>query len=86
MFRYKNLSLTTKTFYGVTFKPGEEHDVPGYINVSKFIRVDTKEVSKKHASAASTIKKDEKKLDNKKLDVKSESKIDDINKGGNIDG
>lgn len=86
MFRYKNLSLATKTFYGVTFKPGEEHDVPGYINVSKFIRVDNKEVSKKPASAASTIKKDEKKLDNKKLDVKSESKIDDINKGGNIDG
>lgn len=86
MFRYKNLSLATKTFYGVTFKPGEEHDVPGYINVSKFIRVDNKEVSKKPASPASTIKKDEKKLDNKKLDVKSESKIDDINKGGNIDG
>lgn len=37
---YKNLSRTTKTFYGVTFKPKESHDVPGYINDSNFIRVD----------------------------------------------
>lgn len=34
---YKNLSSTTKTFYGVTFKPGEEHDVQGYINYPGFI-------------------------------------------------
>ena len=36
---YKNLSFTTKTFYGVTFKPGEEHEVPGYINHPKFLRL-----------------------------------------------
>lgn len=36
---YKNLSTTTKTFYGVTFKPGEEHEVPGYINHPKFMRL-----------------------------------------------
>lgn len=36
---YKNTSLATKTFYGVTFKPGETHDVPGYINDSKFVHV-----------------------------------------------
>lgn len=35
---YKNLSRTTKTFYGITFKPGESHDVPGYINDPKFVR------------------------------------------------
>lgn len=36
---YKNLSHATKTFYGITFKPGEEHEVPGCINDSKFIRL-----------------------------------------------
>lgn len=36
---YKNLSHATKTFYGITFKPGEEHDVPGCINDSKFVRL-----------------------------------------------
>lgn len=42
MYRYKNLSLATKTFYGVTFKPGEEKDVPGFINDLKFVRVSKK--------------------------------------------
>ena len=40
---YKNLSNTTKTFYGVTFKPGESHDVPGFITNLDFIIVDTTE-------------------------------------------
>lgn len=39
MIRYKNTSVTAKTFYGTTFKPGEEHDVPGFINDPKMIRV-----------------------------------------------
>lgn len=37
--KYKNYSHTTKTFYGIEFKPGETHDVPGYINDPKFVRV-----------------------------------------------
>ena len=28
---YKNISRTTKTFYGVKFKPGDVHNVPGII-------------------------------------------------------
>lgn len=36
---YKNLSRATKTFYGVVFKPGDEHDVPGHINHPKFVRL-----------------------------------------------
>lgn len=36
---YKNLSHATKTFYGVTFQPNDEHEVPGYINNPKFIRL-----------------------------------------------
>lgn len=37
--KYCNRSYTAKTFYGVTFKPGEVHSVPGYIDNPKFIRV-----------------------------------------------
>lgn len=29
---YKNTSYSEKTFYGVTFKPGETKEVDGYIN------------------------------------------------------
>ena len=36
---YKNLSRATKTFYGVTFRPGDVHEVPGYINDPKFVKV-----------------------------------------------
>lgn len=64
---YKNISYTTKTFYGVTFKPGETKQVDGIINDAKMIRVDslpkeppassnkTKPVaSKQNASASKT--------------------------------
>lgn len=37
--RYKNTSLTKKTFYGVVFMPGEVKDVPGFINDIKMIRL-----------------------------------------------
>jgi hypothetical protein len=76
---YKNLSFTTKTFYGVTFKPGEEHEVPGYINHPKFLRLtafsakhddqknpekDTKsESSKKTTTSSKTATKKEVNLD-----------------------
>ena len=33
---YKNNSFVTKTFYGVTFQPGEVKEVPGYINNKSF--------------------------------------------------
>ena len=36
---YKNTSYATKTFYGIKFKPGEEHEVPGHINDPKFMRI-----------------------------------------------
>lgn len=49
---YKNLSRTTKTFYGITFKPGESHDVPGYINCSKFVRDFRAETSDKATQSA----------------------------------
>lgn len=37
--RYKNTSITVKTFYGTAFNPGEEKDVLGYINDPKMVRV-----------------------------------------------
>lgn len=42
MFAYKNTSLSVKTFYGVTFKPGDVNEVPGFINDPSMIRVTAK--------------------------------------------
>lgn len=36
---YRNNSNTAKTFYGITFKPGQVQEVPGYINDKEFERV-----------------------------------------------
>jgi len=37
---YRNHSTVAKTFYGVTFQPGEIKEVPGYINNKSFDIVD----------------------------------------------
>lgn len=37
---YKNIGYSSKTFYGITFKPGDIREVPGYINASGMSRVD----------------------------------------------
>ena len=39
MITYKNISVSTKTFYGVTFKPNDIKEVPGYINDKGMVRV-----------------------------------------------
>ena len=39
MIKYKNISFTAKTFYGVKFAPGEIKEVPGYVNCSGMVRV-----------------------------------------------
>lgn len=36
---YKNTGIITKTFYGVTFNPGESKCVEGFINDPSFIIV-----------------------------------------------
>lgn len=41
---YKNTSYTAKTFYGVTFKPGEIKEVTGNINNRWMIKVDAPQV------------------------------------------
>lgn len=80
---YKNIGITTKTFYGVEFKPGETHEVPGFINSPRFIRVDSSEISKKlvvQKSAPTQVKsapvKEDLKpaTDSKKTDTSADSK------------
>lgn len=39
MVKYKNISCSAKTFYGVTFKPGDVKEVPGYINCQGMTRI-----------------------------------------------
>ena len=49
---YKNISNSKKVFYGVTFKPGDIKEVPGYVNDKQMIvstlpiipKIDTKPV------------------------------------------
>lgn len=60
---YRNMSHATKTFYGKTFKPGDEHEVPGYINCPGFFRMS--EFSKTAQKEKSTAKKEESKPDSK---------------------
>ena len=39
MIKYKNISFSAKTFYGVKFEPGDIKEVPGYINCNGMVRV-----------------------------------------------
>lgn len=39
---YKNISLSVKTFHGVTFKPGEVKEVKDFINDDHMIVVEPK--------------------------------------------
>ena len=38
---YRNISYSVKTFYGVTFEPGQVKEVPGYINNKDMIVEET---------------------------------------------
>ncbi len=62
---YKNLSYSDKTFYGVTFKPGEVAEVPGYINDKQMIVVPKPSKKQTTASDAPAVTKKEDKKDNK---------------------
>ena len=39
MIKYKNISYSAKTFYGIRFEPGEIKSVPGFINSPSMVRV-----------------------------------------------
>ncbi len=49
---YKNLSYTTKTFYGVSFKPGEVHEVDGYINHPDIVAATESDLNKCNISGS----------------------------------
>lgn len=71
---YKNISATSKVFYGKTFHPGEEHEVPGYINAPGFIRLS--KLSKPQSQLQSN---GTKKVDKKSKDIKQEEVLDGSN-------
>lgn len=64
---YKNIGTVEKTFYDVTFKPGDVKEVPGFINVKKFIRLSDKDAK---LEIKQEVKKDNKIAENKTIDVK----------------
>lgn len=55
---YKNISTAQKTFYGVTFKPGDIKQVPGYINDKGFIRCAPPEPKPSNTKPSSQTKSD----------------------------
>lgn len=77
---YKNLSNATKTFYGVEFKPGEIHNVNGYINHDRFIVVDEKDIKNepkiepvKSTKAAKSTQTNTKKVESAKTETVNKS-------------
>lgn len=82
---YKNLSCIAKTFYGVTFQPGEIKEVDGIINDKMVVPVDdsaTKAIKVTQQKPSPEQPKEEKpapeiapaKQDEPKLDTPDESK------------
>ena len=68
--KYKNIGMTSKTFYGVTFKPKEVKEVPGYINDPKFIRMPNNAKVDGKAATTSTPTKSNSNADSQKAEVK----------------
>ena len=84
---YKNTSYTAKTFYGVTFQPGETKEVDGSINNRWMILADgptTKETkAQQKPSPAKPMKeapKEDKKQEPKPEEVKEPEKAPQENK------
>lgn len=68
---YKNTSCFAKTFYGVTFQPGETKEVSGYINDKFFVVSDApqiKSVDKQQKLSSDHIKKEAPKVDEPKVE------------------
>lgn len=65
---YKNLSSATRAFYGVEFKPGDVKEVPGYINVPHFIRVQSlpETVSDEQSIEPEAVSETEQKVDGRR--------------------
>jgi len=91
MFTYKNTSLTVKTFYGVEFKPGDVHEVSGYINDPAMIRVSAKpkiasKVVKAESPQADTSAAENTSKSKESKDLKETTKSNKQEQGGESDG
>ena len=51
--KYKNCGYITKEFYGITFNPGDIHEVPGFIAAQHFVRVEDEITSADNAAEIS---------------------------------
>jgi len=67
MLVYKNISKYERTIRGITFKPGEIKEVPGYLNDPWFVRLSSMPVEP--PKAVETIKKSKKKDEETKEEV-----------------
>lgn len=81
---YKNISNATKTFYGITFKPGDIKEVPGYINTGDFIAVAPPEKPSPVVAKAAPEPKNEPEV--KKEPAKATTKSKNETKEENVDG
>lgn len=78
---YKNVSRSTKTFYGVKFPPGGEGEVSGYINADGFIRISQLSVKPVKLKKETKLSKESKPT--KKDDPAEPQKESDNTEGGN---
>lgn len=74
---YKNTSIIQKTFHGVTFKPGEIKDVPGYINNRGFVRVS--EMPQEPPKSVEPKKQTASKQESSKQESKNDKKEESVN-------
>ncbi len=78
---YKNISYSAKTFYGITFKPGEVKEVPGYINDIKMVVVDASELKRAIKQPMTPVEKPKKSPEKISVtpEIRTEEKIADKN-------
>lgn len=73
---YKNVSLSVKTFHGVTFRPHEIKEVDSYINASYMIPVEGPEVKAENIEETSQQKSKQQKPSSEKSKKSEEKKIE----------
>lgn len=79
---YTNGSLITKTFHGVTFKPGETKEVFGIINDPKFVQSPMRQeppirVRSTSSKLEDLVRKKPRKKSTKLVETSVESKVDE---------
>lgn len=72
---YRNISNATKTFYGITFNPGDEKEVPGYINTGDFIAIAPPEKPVPVAAKATPAKKEQEKVEPAKVEPEKKEPV-----------